>query len=344
MGYNIVDKIAYVRIRCHHVLPAVYDESLSYMEALSKLAYKLNETITATNELNDNVDVLNESVLDLNNRVEAVENIVDTFLAEIQHQFDALTVEYDRKIDEKLGEVDVKLEDVDRQMEDIDHRITALEDGIDARFEGLEEKINTAIDEMKAVVEEEILIIQHLYSTFEQDMKDYVEEKLQEALDQIPDLTNIYVNDPTTGKLVKVQEAINNILIFNSYNALTVDEWNMIGMSVNDMNSIIIHSIPRGLTIREWLHDAKLVLLEQIDNDKAKKIAYPHSFVKHYLTGETVWHDVNVDVNQMLIASSGCYSCDEINVLGFTVDEINEFNITCYDYIMKANNIMVRSA
>lgn len=336
MAYTIVDKIAKVRLLCRKVLPAVYDESLSYLEGLSKLTHKLNETIESVNALNDNVDALNDSVTDLNSRVEAVEGVVGTFIQQMQEAFDELAREQDAKVDAKLAEVDVKLEDVDA-------RVTALEQSIDAKFAEFEAKINKSIEELTKIVTEQIEIIQHLYQTFEADMKAYVDEELQKALDQIPDLTNIYVIDPTTGKLEKVQKALHNVMIFNAYNALTIDEFNALGMTVNGLNSIIVKSIPKGMTIREWLHDAKRILLEQIDNVKAKILAYPHSFVREYLSGTLVWHDRNVDVNQQLIASSGCYSCDEINTLAFTVDEINAFEITCFNYVMKANSIMVRT-
>lgn len=335
MAYLIVDKISRVRIMCHKVLPAVYDESLSYMEALSKLAYKLNETIEATNQLNDNVDVLNDSVLDLNRRVEVVENSVDTFLQQMQEAFEEMEREYDAKIDAKLAEVDVK-------MNDIDARVTALEDTIDSRLAEFKAEIDKAIADLTKVVEDEIALIKELYSTFELDMKQYVDEKLAEALAQIPDLTNIYVHDPTTGQLVKVQQAIDNVFIFHCYNGLTVDEWNALGMTVDEANKIMVKSVPRGMTVREWLHDAKKILLEQIEKVKAKAFAYPHTFVRHYLTGDIVWHDENVDLNQALIAVGGSYSVDELNQLAFTVDEWNAFNISCYDFIMRANSIATR--
>lgn len=336
MGYTIVDKIAKVRLLCKKVLPAVYDESLSYLEGLSKLTHKLNETIESVNALNDNVDALNDSVTDLNTRVEAVENSVGTFIQQMTEAFEELTKEYDAKIDAKLAEVDVKLDDVDE-------RVTALEIGLDEKFAVFEARINKAIADLTEIVTEQIEIIQHLYQTFEADMKAYVEDELRKALEQIPDLTNINVIDPTTGKLTKVQEAIHNTFLFNAYNALTIDEFNALSMNVNELNSIIVKSVPRGMSIREWLHDAKLILIEQIDEVKYKLLAYPHTFVREYLTGDIVWHDRNVDVNQQLIASSGCYCCDEINTLAFTVDEIIAFNISCYDYIMRANKLMVRT-
>lgn len=335
--YAIIDRISAIRVRCNKILPATYGESLSYMEAIAKLVYKVNETIEAVNGLNGNVDALNDSVIDINKRVTSVENTLSSFLDDIERQFQEITQEYDRKIDAKLGEVDVKLAEVDA-------RVTNLEQGIDKRFDELEATINQSIHELTMLVNEELHVINEMYVKFEADMKDYVEEKIREALKQIPDLTNIYVIDPTTGKLSKVQDAINNIFIFSAYNAFTVDEWNELGMNISEANSIMIKSIPRGLTIYEWLRDAKRILLTQVLPSVAEKFAYPHTFVFDYLNGAKVWHDRNVDINQQLIASSGCYCCDELVTMGFSCDEIIGFNLTYFDYVMRANKLMVRNA
>lgn len=332
----IVDKIAHIRLLCKKVLPAVYDESLSYMEGLAKLTFKLNETITSVNALNDNVDTLNDSVIDLNNRVTNVENTLATTLDNLQKELDAAIAENNAKVDAKLAEVDAELVNVDA-------RVTALEQGIDDRFNELEARINKAIRDLTVLVQEELNVINDMYAKFEQDMKDYVEEEIRKALENIPDLTNIYVIDPTTGKLSKVQDAINNIFIFSAYNAFTVDEWNELGMSISEANSIMVKSIPRGLTIYEWLRDAKRILLTQVLPSVAEKFAYPHTFVFDYLSGTKVWHDRNVDINQQLIAASGCYCCDELVTLGFSCDEIIGFNLTYFDYVMRANKLMVRA-
>lgn len=332
----IVDKITHIRLLCKKVLPAVYDESLSYMEGLAKLTFKLNETITSVNALNDNVDTLNDSVIDLNNRVTNVENTLATTLDNLQKELDAAIADNNAKVDAKLAEVDAELVNVDA-------RVTALEQGIDDRFNELEARINKAIRDLTVLVQEELNLINDVYAKFEQDMKDYVEEEIRKALENIPDLTNIYVIDPTTGKLSKVQVAINNIFIFSAYNAFTVDEWNELGMNISEANSIMVKSIPRGLTIYEWLRDAKRILLTQVLPSVAEKFAYPHTFVFDYLGGAKIWHDRNVDINQQLIAASGCYCCDELVTMGFNCDEIIGFNLTYFDYVMRANKLMVRA-
>lgn len=341
--YAIIDRISAIRVRCNKILPATYGESLSYMEAIAKLAYKVNETIEAVNGLNDNVDALNDSVLNLNTRITNVENTLSSFLDDIEKQFEEITKEYDRKIDAKLGEVDVKLAEVDAELVNVDARVTALEQGIDKRFDELEEKLNRSIHELTILVNEELHVINEMYVKFEADMRDYVEEKIREALSQIPDLTNIYVIDPTTGKLEKVQDVINNIFMFSAHFAFTVDELNELDLTIDETNDIMVKSIPRGMTIYEWLSSAKKILVTQVAPAIAEKFAYPHSFVFDYLSGNKVWHDRNVDVNQQLIASSGCYSCDELVTMAFTCDEIIAFDISYFNYNMRANKLMVRA-
>lgn len=53
MENNCNGKITPFQFYCQHVLPLVYDQSLSYYEVLCKLQYKLNEVIESQNNLND---------------------------------------------------------------------------------------------------------------------------------------------------------------------------------------------------------------------------------------------------------------------------------------------------
>lgn len=332
MGYVYVEKIAHVRLLCKKVLPAVYDESLSYLEGLSKLTFKLNETITSVNALNDNVSALNDGVIDLNTRVSALENNISSFEADMTARFNQLSAEINAQVDAKLA--------------DVEQRVSALESSIDSQISEFErvitERMNRLEREIRDLLAVEVERIYKLYTSFEIEMKAYVEKEVKDALKEIPDLTTVYVVDPTTGKLAKIQDAINNMFVFSAYNAFTCDEFNALGMDIDTANSIMVKSIPRGMTIYEWLHEAKKILLTQVAPAIAETFAYPHSIVRNYLDGSKIWHDKNVDINQALIAASGCYCCDELVTLAFTVNEIIGFNLTCYQYVMRANSLMVR--
>ena len=55
-----------LRFWCQKILPAVYDDSLSYYELLCKVVDKLNEVVANTNELSDGYETLSNAVNELN--------------------------------------------------------------------------------------------------------------------------------------------------------------------------------------------------------------------------------------------------------------------------------------
>lgn len=340
MAYTIVERIAKVRVLCHKVLPAVYDESLSYLEQLAKLAYKLNETIDGVNALNENVTVLNDSVTDLNNRVEAVEGEISGFEAEVTERVNQLEILLTEKIDNSVIEMENK---VDEKLSTVDYKI----DEIEARVDELDAYVHNTIDDITRdvmiLVNTEIQRIQTMYASFEDDMKQYVEDKVNEVIAEIPDLTNIYVVSPASGKLVKVHIALNEVFDFHLYNALTVDEYNSLELTVNQLNALPVHYVKRGFTVREWLHDAKRLLVDLVPIDKVVNWVDPHSIVRNTLTGALDWLEKNIDINTNMWMCSGCFTAYELSTLDFTCDEINDFNISCDDYVMRANEIMVRT-
>ena len=175
-------------------------------------------------------------------------------------------------------------------------------------------------------------------------MREYVKNAIEEALAKIPEITSVWVIDPSDGKLEPIQECLQHMFNFSMYNALTVEEHNFIDMTIEEWSKIIVDSVPRGMTIYEMLHDCKPILLEQLPPEKAAIIAYPHSIVRDYLTGKKVWHTRNTDINWAMWNVSGCYNCDELASLEFTIDEFMEFGISCEDWTNKGNTIAVRTA
>lgn len=338
MTYTSVAKIANIRCKLHKVLPAVYDESLSYLEQLAKLTFKVNETIDATNALNDNVTVLNDDVFNLNKRVEAVEGEIAGFEAEINQRIAELEVELKAQIDTALtdmeNQVDAKLGEVDGKINELDNRVTEIEKYVRTTIENL-------IRQFHELMQAEIDRLNELYESFEADMKKYVQDTINELIEQIPDLTNIYVIDPTTGKLMKVQDSLNNVFYFNLYKAFTCDEYNKLGLTCEQITHFVYNFVPRGLSCYGWLHDAKDVLKNQVDVSVAKTWVDQNLIGKNFITGKDCWVKDNVDLNMSMWAWSGCFTSDEIVTNGFNCDEIIAFNIDCENYVQRANEIMI---
>lgn len=70
------DNIRKLNEWCYHILPAVYDDSISYYEFLCKVVEKLNELI-------DNSEVQNEKIIELRNEFEALKDNIEEELPEI---------------------------------------------------------------------------------------------------------------------------------------------------------------------------------------------------------------------------------------------------------------------
>lgn len=329
MAYIDVNKLTKLRFMCHKILPLVYDESLSYYELLCKVVNSLNDTIDSVNALNDNVDFLNDSVTALDGRVEAVEQEIDSFEATITALFNALKDDINSEVDAKLNEVDTKFDSLEL---DVKTQLAAIQSQVNA----LEKSLTDTIDE-------QIAYMNVVLNSTTANLRDYIQVELQKILDQIPEFTTVWVHDPTDGELKEIQYALNNMFIFSCYETLTVDEWNRLGLTINEASQLMYNSLPIGWTIYQWLHDAKKMLVEQLDVDRIYWLTYPHSIVRDYLNGDKVWHDRNTDINWMMWAVSGCFSCDELVTLAFSVDELIAFNISCENYEMKANEIMVRA-
>lgn len=72
MAYS--DAIMRLRYWCQTVLPAVFDDSLSYYELVCKVSEKLNELITKDNEIGEVLGTTVEQVKEMQELLESVKN------------------------------------------------------------------------------------------------------------------------------------------------------------------------------------------------------------------------------------------------------------------------------
>ena len=322
MAYVTVLKLHPLFFKCHKILPLVYDESLSYYEVLCKVAKSVNETIESVNNLNDNVTDLNSRVNVLNDELNAVADEINTFEADVNRRFDELSID----IEEQLGE----------KFEYYDGQIDELKAETRAELVALQEEMTTFLEvtfprleaSIRLILEEEIGLVQQKFDSLEDDLKAYIYNELQKILEQIPEITTVWVVDPTTGELGDIQSVINNFYNVLRYFALTADEFDALGMTVDELQHIIVDGIPRGLTCLEWDMYAKLFI--NVDKDKDK--------VGSYLTGELVELEDNVNINNILLKESGCYECGEFDEIGGDCDTIDTLNITAYRWDWFSNN------
>lgn len=320
MAYVTVLKLHPLFFKCHKILPLVYDESLSYYEVLCKVAKSVNETIDAVNNLNDNVSDVNSRVNQLTDKVNELAGEINGFEDEINAKFDALVV----RIEAELGE---KFEDYDRQFSE-------LKAETQAELLELQDEMNNFMQftfpqfqaEIRQTIEEELALMDAKFDSLEDELKAYIYNELQKILEEIPE--HVWVLDPTTGEYEDIQSVINNFYNVLRYFALTADEFDALGMTVDELEHIVVNGVPRGLTCLEWDMYAKLFI--NVDKDKDK--------VSDYLNGELVDLERNVDINNMLLKESGCYECGEFDSIGGDCDTIDSLDISAYRWDWFSNN------
>lgn len=322
MGVPFI-KLLPVRFHCYKVIPLVYTEALSYYEQLCKAVERLNEAIEAINDLNTAVTDLSgivtqhtKAINALSNDITIFENNVNLLLKEINDTLD----EYDVKFSEYDTRFDVLESELNRK---IDNSIVALKDYIDESLANVE----TQVDK---VIEKEIEKIYASLDTVEQELRDEFELEIQKLIAQIPDLTTIEVRNPVTGKITKVQQALDDVFMNTRYNALTVDEWNHLKMNINTANSLMRYSAPTGWQVIEWLSKAK----EWLNKN-------PKLMMHNFVTGVAESYKRNIELNNDMLRVCGCLTCAEFAAMNIIVDDFNTYNATCEQLAWESNRIFV---
>ena len=133
------DGIPYLRFWCQKVLPAVYDQSLSYYEVLCKLAAFLNKMLEELEKMQDNIDALHKAYKDLQDWVNAE---IARFEAHMEQHFDDLTRELWNRFEEYKNNTNTTLQQW------FNDYATNTTNTLNRKFNEFVNNANTRIDQM----------------------------------------------------------------------------------------------------------------------------------------------------------------------------------------------------
>ena len=133
------DGIPYLRFWCQKVLPAVYDQSLSYYEVLCKLAAFLNKMVEELEKMQDNIDALHKAYKDLQDWVNAE---IARFEAHMEQHFDDLTQELWNRFEEYKNNTNTTLQQW------FNNYATNTTNNLNKKFNDFVNNANTRIDQM----------------------------------------------------------------------------------------------------------------------------------------------------------------------------------------------------
>ena len=292
---------------CNKVLPLTYDDSLSYYETLCKTVTILNQALNTLNDATDAVDELAAMVNTFDDRYDALEQgfaDLTAFVNNMDAEFVARLNAQDQKIDDAITSFNTL----------INSKIAAL----------------TA--ELTQLINEELRVFRIAIERQVSGVYDWVEAALEEFKKEIPEFENVYVIDPVSGELVNIQVALNSLYSASAgYGGLHVFEWIYANKSINELNDLMIWSVPRGMTCKEIASEARLHLWKKVD---------PMLNMHNFFTGKLEKLANNININNMILAAAGCMDVSQLDDLGLTVTEIDSKNITCYNWNWHSNTAL----
>lgn len=178
------------------VLPAVYDNSLSYYEQLCRIKYKLNEVIKNLNDLEEN-----------------------------------LPSYVKQAIDEALGGWEERME---AQFAEQNARIAAVEKKIDDSVAEMQAQLDAAIREMEQTINAQLNALYLILVNGINSNRAYIDSQISLLKDEFPDLSTVYVISPVDGQLVKIQDCVNDMYNVLRYGALTAAQYDALQLTAKE--------------------------------------------------------------------------------------------------------------
>lgn len=216
----------------------------------------LDWIVTKVKELNAKVTALEEweaqhkgEYQQLLQRVVVLENEISTFETQVRSEFQALKLQLDADFAEQKAEMEQALADteaaVNEQIELLTAEVNAAIDGLDARFAKLSADIRSELVNLQIQVNEAIAYLDNRILSNNQYVFDYVENRLDQFIDEFPDLINIEVYNPFRGSNTGLQTAINDLYDMSCIYGLTAIQFDQLDITAEEFDD-------EDLTAREF--------------------------------------------------------------------------------------------
>ncbi len=204
MSDNGFTPITPVKFWVQKVLPLVYDDSLSYIEVLSKFGDKLNEVIAIVNYQGEGI-------------YGYIKEQLDIYQKEWQAELQTAMQEMSRQISNNNQIVNQR---IDTLTNDLNGQLTTFEGTVNQKLEDQ----SAAIAAMEAKVTGQIATVTALIANTDKANRDWTLQQIDAAIANLPDDLPPVI-DPTDGKLESVQIALNHMWDSMRENALTAQEY-----------------------------------------------------------------------------------------------------------------------
>lgn len=214
------------------VLPTSYDDSLTYLEELGQLQYKINECIDVINSVSEDWDEMKQDFQNLSTQVAELQSTVDGLEEELKEYVDA---------------------HMDETKDELIEMISTFETEINGKMQTLTENITAEINEFEDSTNNQLVEIRNTVQAMSSNLTHYIDNKVEilelkhdadiaridERIDTLvleyPDILN-----PTNGLYEDINKVIEDVYSLARTEAITCTEFDNLVITCNSYDDMEI--------------------------------------------------------------------------------------------------------
>lgn len=189
---------------CHKVLPLVYDESLSYYEAICKYSEKLNEVIELCNSLTD--EILAEAKAYTDAKIAETFEEVDRKIAELEELIRTTTEDFNQLVADTVRTFQGLIDDLQSQYNRFTQYVNAQLTEQDRKIDNVNQRLDDSVTALSSEIDLKIQV-----------NNEYLIEEVTENLPSIMKVWNVL-----EGTQVTIQEMFNYLAYLHIVDGIDV--------------------------------------------------------------------------------------------------------------------------
>lgn len=276
----------------------------------------------------DTMDALSETINGIvDDRFQEFTDLINQFKID----FAAETAKLNKQVNDAVAAMDAATKQMQADF-------TALENDVNSRMAQLEAELNAkiqaALDEYGKAIAAQLKWLQQQIDDLLQSndrwkkewelwVRQYIDAKLAEFEASLPDVQQVLVISPVSGKLMTITDALAEMYDAMKFLSLAAEEYDALNLSAEEYDHYMIHSLPQGLTAYQYdfLGMLYLVIYRQQAN-----------YMIHPWTGESVPMADIVNFNTAMIRQSGAFTAQDYDSLDLLSETYDGYNLSSNDY------------
>lgn len=271
----------------------------------SDLGWLIKEVEKISNEYQSIYDWMNNHQSDYDAlviRVSALENEIDTFIDDINQRFEEL----------KNGLEEYIYQQVQQALGELILELGTLE---------------AALNQLRVDLQREMIDLRSGYQAADTALKFWLEARLDQFKNEIPDLTTVNVWNPVRGAITSIQICVNDLYDISRTGALTAYEYDSMELTAAEYDAL-------DLSAYDYDNFARDIL------GRSGVFKNPYYFMYSPFTGDYV--PIITVINELaFLHRSDALTAAEYDALQLTAADYDAEDITAYDYDWSGKTILI---